>query len=101
MKRVEVYAQGDTELLAALLDFARQRSARKKPKPITTERQLTLLLSRLNELSRGSRAAKLALIEKATINDWLSFYPLDGDDQRGAAAAAGGRRVDAPEVAQW
>lgn len=80
MQRVESYAGEDTELLEALVGFAEQRCVHKpKPKPITTSRQLTLLLSKLNELSGGSRTKKLALIEKATISDWLSFFPLHED----------------------
>ena len=97
--RVEHYAGEDLQLRDALLDFARMRDARKKT--IKTDRQLTLLLSKLNELSGGRRRDKIALIEKATVNGWLSFYPLRDDDLP-ATAPPDGRIVDVPaEVAQW
>lgn len=96
--RVEHYAGEDLQLRDALLEFARMRAARKKP--IETDRQITLLLSKLNELSKGRRRDKIALIEKATVNGWLSFYPLHEDDL--PAASPGDRSVDAPaEVARW
>jgi len=100
MQRVASYAGPDPELYDALIGFAEQRCVHKpKPKPITTNRQLTLLLSKLNELSGGNRAKKLALIEKATIGDWLSFFPLHDDDVRDAPRD---RIVEAPsEVARW
>lgn len=97
--RVEHYAGEDLQLRDALLEFARMRDARKKT--IKTDRQLTLLLSKLNELSGGRRRDKIALIEKATVNEWLSFYPLRDDDLP-ATAPPDGRIVDVPaEVAQW
>ena len=102
MDRVMTYAGTDLELYDALVGFAEQRCVHKpKPKPISTSRQLTLLLSKLNELSGGSRAKKLALIEKATINDWLSFFPLHDDDIV-SPPPPDGRAVDVPpEVARW
>jgi len=93
MGRVEQYAGADLELRDALIDFAENRKARKKP--INTQRTLTLLLSRLNELSRGNRKAKLALINEAIMNDWLSFYSHE-------AAEPPDRTVEAPPgVATW
>lgn len=96
--RVEHYAGEDLQLRDALLDFARMRDARKKT--IKTDRQLTLLLSKLNELSEGRRRDKIALIEKATVNCWLSFYPLHEDDLP-ASIPPDGRSVSHTEVAQW
>lgn len=96
MDRVASYAGADSELHDALIGFAEMRAKRKKP--IDTQRILTLLLSRLNELSKGSRRAKLAIIDKATVSKWLSFYPLDGDELPPTA----GRTVEAPPgVATW
>lgn len=96
MDRVASYAGADPELHAALIGFAEMRAKRKKP--IDTQRILTLLLSRLNELSKGSRRAKLAIIDKATVSKWLSFYPLDGDELPSTAE----RTVEAPPgVATW
>lgn len=99
MQRVETYTGEDTELLERFMEFAEKRKARKKP--INTDRTLTLLLSKLNELSGGNRKMKLALIDKAILNDWLSFFPLHEDDVR-PAPPPDGRSVDAPpEVARW
>lgn len=96
LSRVEQYAGADLELRDALIGFAESRAKLKKP--IDTQRILTLLLSRLNELSGGSRMAKLAIINKATVSKWLSFYPLDGDE----APPSAGRTVEAPPgVATW
>ena len=77
MQRGEDYARGDTELLARFLDFAENRLAIKKP--IKTDRTLTLLLSKLNELSKGNRDRKLELIDLAIERNWLSFFPLRED----------------------
>lgn len=97
LSRVEQYAGADLELRDALLGFAEVRQQQKHP--ISTNRTLTLLLSRLNELSGGSRKAKLAIIDKATVSGWRSFYPLDGDE---APPPGGGRTVEAPPgVAAW
>lgn len=96
MERVEKYAGGDLQLQEALLGFADNRRAIRKP--VKTQRTLTLLLSRLNELSKGRRQDKLALIEKATMNNWLSFYPLREDELPAPEAA---RTVERPEVERW
>ena len=77
MRRAEDYAGDDTELLNRFLDFAENRRAIKKP--IKTDRTLTLLLSKLNELSKGNRKRKLQLIDLAIERDWLSFFPLHED----------------------
>lgn len=98
ISRVEHYAGEDLQLRDAILDFARMRDSRKKG--ITTDRQLTLLLSKLNELSDGRRRDKIALIEKATVNGWLSFYPLHDDDLP-TGIPPDGRSVSSPEVARW
>ena len=74
MKRAADYAGEDAELLARFLDFAENRRAIKKP--IKTDRTLTLLLSKLNELSNGNRKRKLQLIDLAIERNWLSFFPL-------------------------
>lgn len=96
MERVKQYAGGDLQLQEALLDFADNRRAIRKP--VKTQRTLTLLLSRLNELSKGRRQDKLALIEKATMNNWLSFYPLHEDE---LPAPDRDRTVERPEVERW
>lgn len=98
--RVEHYAGEDLQIRDALLEFAKMRAARKKD--VKTERQLTLLLSKLNELSGGRRREKLAIIDKATVNGWLSFYPLHEDDlDLPPHGPPDGRSVASPKVARW
>lgn len=94
MERVASYAGADLELHDALVGFAEMRAKRKKP--ISTQRTLTLLLSRLNELSKGSRRAKLDIINEATVKGWLSFYQHDGDKAQPSPA-----ETYEPEVRQW
>lgn len=97
MEQVAAYAGENLGIRNALIDFAEMRAKRKKP--ISTQRTLTLLLSRLNELSGGSPKAKLAIIDKAILNGWLSFYPLDGDER---PAPSSERTTAAPPgVASW
>ena len=97
MDQVAAYAGENLGIRNALIDFAEMRAKRKKP--ISTQRTLTLLLSRLNELSGGSPKAKLAIIDKAILNGWLSFYPLDGDERPGPSSE---RTTAAPPgVAAW
>ena len=96
MRRVADYAGSDAEIYDALIGFAEMR--KKNRKPINTDRTLTLLLSRLNELSKGSRKAKLMIIERSTLSGWRGFFPLDGDDPPAVAE----RTVEAPPgVATW
>ena len=95
MRRVADYAGSDAEIYDALIGFAEMR--KKNRKPINTDRTLTLLLSRLNELSKGSRKAKLMIIDRSTLRGWRGFFPLDGDE-----APVAERTVEAPPgVATW
>ena len=74
IQRVTDYARGDAELEMRFIEFAENRRAIKKP--IKTDRTLTLLLSKLNELSGGNRDRKIQLIDLAIERNWLSFFPL-------------------------
>lgn len=100
MKRVADYAGEDEELRTRFYEFAENRKAIKKP--IKTDRTLTLLLSKLNELSHGNRERKLRLIDLAIERNWLSFFPLNEDSPirlpREAKGAAPGYE---PEVSAW
>lgn len=100
MQRVADYARGDVELEARFVEFAENRRAIKKP--IKTDRTLTLLLSKLNELSHGNRDRKLQLIDLAIERNWLSFFPLHDDRAirlpREAKSAAPSYE---PEVSAW
>lgn len=102
MKRVADFAGEDAELRERFIEFAENRSAIRKP--IKTDRTLTLLLSKLNELSHGNRSKKLQLIDLAIERNWLSFFPLNEDRpiRLPREPDPGGRCVDVPaEVARW
>lgn len=74
MARCEEYSNGSALLLEAILDFADNRIALKKP--ILTMRSLNILLGKLDKLSGGSLEMKIALLESAIQHNWLSIYPL-------------------------
>ena len=95
--RVLQYAGEDAELQTRFLQFAENRKAIRKP--IETNRTLTLLLSKLDNLSGGNRDKKLKLIDLATERNWLSFFPLrDDPPPRQAKSAA---PTYEPEVSTW
>lgn len=71
------YAGDDGELLQALRDFEALRNRRKKP---MVERSKKLLLGRLDKLSRGSREAKIAMLETAILRCWDTVYPLRSEE---------------------
>lgn len=91
---IEAYAGDDLQLRDALLHFAANRQAIKKP--IKTQHAMTLLLTKLDRLSRGDRALKIELVQEAEEKNWLSFYLHDDRRQPDA------RAVEAPPgVAAW
>ena len=99
MQRVEDYAKGDEELLARFAAFAENRAAIRKP--IKTDRTLTLLLSKLNELSKGNRERKLQLIDLAIERNWLSFFPLHEDHAVRSPRESKPAPTYEPEVSAW
>lgn len=88
---LEVYAGGDTELRQLLADF--QESRRKNKKPLHTHRAAVTLVNRLDKLSGGDRACKLALLENAILHSWASVYPLKPDELPQAAGGPAGQPV--------
>ena len=80
------YAGGDTELLAALTGFAENRGKLKKP--IKSARSVTLLTNRLDKLSGGSAAVKIAMLDKATLRNWETVYALNERDLEDVRPAA-------------
>ena len=75
------YAGEDQELLDAILGLLENRAVMKpKPKPVQTVRAMKGILRQLDELSGGDRGIKLALLEKATLSNWLTVYPLKPDE---------------------
>lgn len=81
------YAGEDGELLEAVLGLLENRAAmRPKPKPVRTARAMNGILRQLDKLSSGDRALKLALLDKATLSNWLTVYPLKPDELSASAA---------------
>ena len=76
------YAGEDRELRHRLADF--QESRRKKKKPLHTRRAAKILVDKLERLSDGDRACKLALLDNAILHGWESVYPLKDDERPGA-----------------
>lgn len=75
-KEIREYAGEDQGLLDALHGFAEQRAKRKKE--IKTDRQLHILLNKLDRLSGGDREVKICLLDEATEHGWDSVYARDG-----------------------
>ena len=97
MKRAADYCGDDTELYTALIGYAETR--REKKNSIDTNRMLTLLLNRLDNLSDGDRAKKIEIIDMATTAKWSSFYPLKSNE-RAAIRKAKAPSYE-PEVSAW
>lgn len=91
--RIEAYSGADLKLRDALLHFALNRQAIRKP--IKTQHAMTLLLSKLDRLSEGDCDLKIELLNEAEEHNWLSVFRHD--DRRSPT-----RTVEAPaEVAAW
>lgn len=76
----QAYAGEDGELLEAITGLLENRAAANK-KPVKTARAMNGILKKLDKLSGGDRALKLALLEKATVSNWLTVFPLKKDEQ--------------------
>lgn len=79
------YAGDDQELLEAILGLLENRTAIKKP--VKTSRSMNGIIKKLDRLSGGDRAWKLALLEKATVSNWLTVFPLKADELPGNAVS--------------
>ena len=71
------YAGEDRELRERLEEFREERKRRKKP--LHTHRAAVVLAGKLDRLSAGDRAVKLALLDNAILHGWDSVYPLKED----------------------
>lgn len=76
----QAYAGEDGELLAAIVGLLENRAAANR-KPVKTSRAMNGILKKLDKLSGGDRAVKLALLEKATVSNWLTVFPLKEDER--------------------
>lgn len=79
MKKIDEYCGEDAELKAALVGFIENRTVAMK-KPVKTVYNAGLICKELDKLSGGLRAIKIALLEKATRNNWQGIHPLDADE---------------------
>ena len=94
-KRFIEYSGNDRELLQRLVDFAEMRQ--KIRSPIKTDRQVTLLLNRLDTLSGGDASTKRSMLDEAVEKGWKSVYAPKADyPQRQQQAPRSGRREDMP-----
>lgn len=73
------YAGEDGELLDAILGLLENRAAANKS-PVKTTRAMNGILNKLDKLSGGDRGMKLALLDKATVSNWLTVFPLKPDE---------------------
>lgn len=73
------YAGEDGALLEAVLGLLENRAAANKS-PVKTARAMNGILNKLDKLSGGDRALKLALLDKATVSNWLTVFPLKPDE---------------------
>lgn len=72
------YAGDDKELLELLGDFEKMRDTINAP---MTERARKNLCSELDKLSRGSRARKIAILNKSILQNWKGVFPLKGEEE--------------------
>lgn len=77
----------DRELRERLEEFREERA--KKKKPLRTRRAAVVLAGKLDRLSGGDRAVKLALLDNAILHGWDSVYPLKEDERPGAGDIGG------------
>lgn len=88
------YAGEDGELRERLEEFREVR--RQKKKPLRTRRAAAVLTGRLDRLSGGNRALKLALLDDAILHGWDSVYPLKEDSR-----PPGAQSQDKPVRDDW
>ena len=82
-KNISIYSIFDSysdnaDLRQALRDYSIMRNKIKAP---LTDRAVTLLLNKLNELA-STDESKIKLLENATLGNWKSVYPLKEEKQQ-------------------
>ncbi|MEY8386703.1 hypothetical protein AALC17_05285 [Oscillospiraceae bacterium 38-13] len=77
------YAGEDAPLLDAILGLLENRAAMRKS--VKTARAMNGILNKLDKLSGGDRDLKLALLDKATVANWLTVFPLRADEMPASA----------------
>lgn len=79
-KLVEEYCGEDDELREAIMGLLENRAKLNRQKTVKTERAMSGILRKLDELSGGRRELKLALLDKAISMNWLTVYELKPDE---------------------
>lgn len=75
----EIYKEIPTELHEPLDAFIEMRKLKKKP--LNTDRALTMLLKKLNELSDGDIQTSIDILDQSTTNCWTGIFPLKEKDK--------------------
>lgn len=69
----------DGELLNAYVDFFRMRKSIKRP---LTDRAISMLKTKLEELAPGDNAKKIAILNQSSFHCWQSVYELKDDSSQ-------------------
>lgn len=73
---IEDYVGDDPEYRDAFVGFLANRAAIKKP--VKTGRAISRIINRLRAVN--CREVEIAMLDKATVNNWLDVYPLKPDE---------------------
>lgn len=73
---IEEYIGDDPEYRDAFYGFLANRAAIKKP--VKTVRAVSRIINRLRAVN--CREVEIAMLDKATVNNWLDVYPLKPDE---------------------
>lgn len=73
---MDAYIGDDPEYRAAFEGFLQNRISMKKP--ITTLRAINRIINKLRRIN--NRETEIAMLDKATLNNWLDVYPLKPDE---------------------
>ena len=79
---IEEYIGDDPEFRAAFDGFLANRAAIKKP--VKTVRAISRIINRLRVVN--CREVEIAMLDKATVNNWLDVYPLKPDEMPKASS---------------
>lgn len=79
---IEEYIGDDPEYREAFDGFLANRAAIKKP--VKTVRAISRIINRLRAVN--CREVEIAMLDKATVNNWLDVYPLKPDEMPKASS---------------
>ena len=79
---IEEYIGDDPEYREAFNGFLSNRAAIKKP--VKTVRAVSRIINRLRAVN--CREVEIAMLDKATVNNWLDVYPLKPDEMPKASS---------------